>query len=62
MVLDECPRYYDLLYSDKDYPGEVDYVLDRIKRCGVDLNEPMIRIAQSKVSEHPLAGGGHLSV
>lgn len=36
MVFNEYARYYDLLYSDKDYPGEVDYVLARIKRCGVD--------------------------
>ena len=87
MVFDEYARYYDLLYSDKDYPGEVDYVLDRIKRCGVDpqsvldlgcgtgrhaiemanrgiqvcgvdLSEPMIRIAQSKVTSHPKSAAG----
>jgi SAM-dependent methyltransferase len=89
MVFDEYARYYDLLYSDKDYPGEVDYVLSRFKRCGVDpqsvldlgcgtgrhaielanrgiwvcgvdLSEPMIRIAQSKVTSR-LAGGVRFS-
>jgi SAM-dependent methyltransferase len=87
MVFDEYARYYDLLYSDKDYPGEVDYVLARINRCGVDpqgvldlgcgtgrhaielanrgirvcgvdLSEPMIAIAQSKVPEPRSSAGG----
>jgi SAM-dependent methyltransferase len=87
MVFDEYARYYDLLYSDKDYPGEVDYCLTRIKCCGVDphsvldlgcgtgrhaielanrgiqvcgvdLSEPMIRIAQSKVSKTTFSAGG----
>jgi SAM-dependent methyltransferase len=87
MVFDEYARYYDLLYSDKDYPGEVDYVLARIKRggvdpqsvldlgcgtgrhavemanrgirvCGVDLSEPMIRIAQSKVASRSKSAAG----
>lgn len=88
MVFGEYARYYDLLYADKDYPGEADYVLRRINQygldprsildlgcgtgrhaielakrdiriCGVDLSEPMIRIAQSKVSElPPVTAGG----
>jgi SAM-dependent methyltransferase len=87
MVFDEYARYYDLLYADKDYPGEVDYCLDRIKRCGadprsvldlgcgtgrhaielanrgiqvcgVDLSEPMIRIAQSKVASRSQSAAG----
>ncbi len=88
MIFGEYARYYDLLYADKDYPGEVDYCLDRIRRygvdpglildlgcgtgrhaielarrnirvCGVDFSEPMIRIAESKVSElSPVLAGG----
>jgi SAM-dependent methyltransferase len=36
MVFGEYARYYDLLYADKDYAGEVDYVLECIRRSGVE--------------------------
>ena len=32
MVFDEYARYYDLLYQDKDYQAEADYVAGLIRR------------------------------
>jgi SAM-dependent methyltransferase len=34
-VFDAYSRYYDLLYSDKDYEGEVGYVCDVLARFGI---------------------------
>lgn len=34
LPFDKIGIYYDLIYEDKDYVGEVDYVLDLIKRSG----------------------------
>ena len=33
-VFDEYARYYNLLYKDKDYQAEADFVLDRLARAG----------------------------
>ncbi len=90
MVFNEYARYYDLLYSDKDYPDETDYILGWINRCGinpqsvldlgcgtgrhaielarrgvrvcgVDLSEPMIQIAQSRINSLPEEMSSRLS-
>lgn len=34
-VFDAYSRYYDLLYSDKDYPGEAAYIVSLLKRQGI---------------------------
>jgi len=36
LVFDEYARYYDLLYQDKDYQAEVDYVAALIRRFHTD--------------------------
>ena len=35
MIFDAYARYYDLLYQDKDYVAEVDFVVDLLSRYGV---------------------------
>jgi SAM-dependent methyltransferase len=38
-VFDAYSRYYDLLYRDKDYAAEVDYIDRLLKRHGIDVRE-----------------------
>lgn len=38
-VFDDYSRYYDLLYNDKDYAGEVDYIDSLLKEYGISGNE-----------------------
>ena len=35
MIFEDYAEYYDLLYRDKDYRGEVDFILDRLGRNGI---------------------------
>ena len=38
-VFDDYSRYYDLLYNDKDYIGEVEYIDSLLKEYGISGNE-----------------------
>ena len=38
-IFDDYSRYYDLLYHDKDYAGEVEYIDSLLKEHGISGNE-----------------------
>ena len=38
-VFDGYSRYYNLLYNDKDYAGEIEYIDSLLKEYGISGNE-----------------------
>jgi len=42
MIFEDYAEYYDLLYRDKDYRGEVDFVLDRLGRNGIRRGDAIL--------------------